>query len=91
MAAGRAGLLNRLSLQKGANISHQDSLGRTPLFVVAIAGRCDAVRFLLEMGADHRIKASSGRTALDGALLHGGKDDTFDKIVQLLRTAKEVA
>jgi ankyrin repeat protein len=70
--------LNNLAMvgylvSKGANINHQDDMGRTPLHWGAAApheklvggNRVKMVQFLLEQGADPKIKDKNGQTAED--------------------------
>ncbi|MFO7325211.1 MAG: ankyrin repeat domain-containing protein [Pseudomonadota bacterium] len=47
--------------------SRKDQEGRTALIAAAARGNEPMVRFLLERGADHRIRDAAGMTALDAA------------------------
>jgi ankyrin repeat protein len=48
-----------------------DESGYTSLFIVAMAGRADAVSVLLASGADHSIATKRGKTILYGAVEKG--------------------
>jgi Ankyrin repeats (3 copies) len=50
---------------EGTGISNVNARGRTPLMEAALWGRDDAVKFLLEKGADSQLKDHKYRTALD--------------------------
>ena len=48
-----------------------DHSGYTALFIVAMAGRADAVSVMLAAGADHTIATKRGKTILYGAVEKG--------------------
>jgi hypothetical protein len=75
------GFVLRLLLEHGEDINAQGSGGWTPLHWASYNGKLDAVRVLLEHGADVEVKDNfGGRTALQLA------DGTGrDEIVELLR------
>lgn len=54
-----------LLIENGASVNAQDYLGQTALHVDVKEGNISAVQFLLNHGADPRIKDSQGRTAFD--------------------------
>ena len=56
--------------------------GNTALMLAANRGRLEAVRMLLQAGADPNLKAKDGWTALQAAEMIGD-----DEIVELLRDA----
>ena len=58
----------------GANINHQDSGRRTPLFAAAWKGSEEALQYLLEKNAKLDVEDQVGRTALWIALDRGNKD-----------------
>ena len=60
-----------------ADMSIQDKDGETALMVAAGKGRIDAVKALIEAGADVNAKNSEGKTALDVA-----KSDEVKAILQ---------
>lgn len=51
--------------EAGAGVSNTDVRGRKPLMEAALWGREDAVKFLLEKGADPGLKDHKSRTALN--------------------------
>ena len=53
-----------IMLSKGADINSQSGLDYTPLMMASVFNDPDAVRFLLEHGADVSVKNSDGETAL---------------------------
>jgi ankyrin repeat protein len=69
----------RLMIKAGAEVNAIDSHGWTPLFFAATSGSEDAVRVLLDAGADTTWKLPDGRCAADlanfggelGQRLHG--------------------
>ncbi len=61
----------RLLLNEGANINHQDNLGRTPLMWSIINHNMPVFKLLLKNGADINIRDNNGVNALDIALQKG--------------------
>ena len=62
----RAGL--EQSLAAGAHVNAASPIdGKTALFRAAVLGHADAVRLLLDRGADPAARGADGRTALDVA------------------------
>lgn len=59
-----------------ANVDLLDSESRTPLYLASESGSVDAVRLLLERGADDRLRDERGRTPLEAAAVAGRKDVT---------------
>ncbi|MDO4200272.1 MAG: ankyrin repeat domain-containing protein [Clostridia bacterium] len=55
-------------LDNGARINEVDYEGHTALMMSAIRQNSDAVKFLLERGADASLRDKDGKTALDFAL-----------------------
>ena len=60
----------RLLRMAGVNIDSRGS-NSTPLFLAAGEGRLDAVRYLLDQGADVNVRDDRGRTALTEAAFYG--------------------
>lgn len=58
-------------LRKGLAIDDRDANGATPLLLAAFNGKIEAVKTLLENGADPQIPDSDGLTALDLARQQG--------------------
>jgi ankyrin repeat protein len=55
-------------VEKGADVNAKSKLGRTPLMVAAACDGCSsAVKFLLDHGADAKVKDSRGVTAINAA------------------------
>lgn len=63
---GMDDLIDRL-LTRGASVSHQDNMGKTPLHWAAMAGCVSAAEKLLAAGADPMTLDSDGATPLDEA------------------------
>lgn len=55
----------KLLLDHGAKPDHQNKDGRTPLMEAALWGRIDNVRYLLEHGADRKLRDIHGHRASD--------------------------
>lgn len=81
-AWGPAAMVNskdvaRVLLQHGANPNWQDAEGNTPLHCVIrsriVVDPSAFVRVLLDAGADVTVQNQAGRTALEEAVLQGGK------------------
>jgi ankyrin repeat-rich membrane spanning protein len=70
----------RLLLDHGANIDAQDNAGRTALINATLAENIDAVKLLLENGANTMIRNKNNQTALDIATHY-----YFNKIANLIR------
>ena len=47
--------------------------GVTPLYAAAVAGQREFVQFLLDHGADPKIRAMGGKTALNAAAERGDR------------------
>jgi ankyrin repeat protein len=69
-----------LLLDLGRWIDKRDSNGLTPLMVAALRSDAAMARLLLERGADPRLQAPGGLTALDFALETG--DTTTSQLLQ---------
>jgi ankyrin repeat protein len=71
-SAATAGSVHRMQLLHlaGANVNAR-SLGGTPLFLAAGEGRLNAVRYLLDEGADVNLRGRDGTTALTEATFYG--------------------
>ncbi len=57
-----------------SQLNPRNGKGETPLIVAAAAGRLDAVRILVEAGADPRVRDQVRKSALDWATEYGFKD-----------------
>lgn len=73
----------RMLLKAGLDIDARGGDGITALMLVAEAGDCELVQFLLDEGADRRLEDQKGRTALAYAA-RGGHEAA---VTTLLRTA----
>ena len=71
-SAATSGSVYRMQLLHlaGANVNSRGSSG-TPLFLAAGEGRLNAVRYLLDEGADVNLRAVYGNTALTEATYYG--------------------
>merc|ERR1712098_39321 len=58
-------LLCEILLQKGAKINFQNKSGKSPLMVASIDGRIKVVRFLVQSGAEAKMKDKNGKTAAE--------------------------
>jgi hypothetical protein len=54
-----------LIIKAGADINHQDSTGNTPMMYAAMMNWFDSVYYLLEAGADYRLKDRYGYSLAD--------------------------
>ena len=84
------------SLAAGADLTHASPVdGKTALFRASVFGRTDAVRLLLEHGADPEARGSDGRSALE--VVSAARTDeknldrarTLDEVAALLQKAAE--
>jgi hypothetical protein len=65
----------RLLIEMGADPSLADSSGRTPLFLVATCGSCDALRELIAAGCDpYSCDPRTGLTVAETADLAGNRE-----------------
>lgn len=71
-SAATAGSVPRMQLLHlaGANVNSRGAMG-TPLFLAAGEGRLNAVRYLLDEGADVNLRGEYGNTALTEAAYYG--------------------
>jgi len=71
-SAATSGSVYRMQLLHlaGANVNSRGSSG-TPLFLAAGEGRLNAVRYLLDEGADVNLRGGYGNTALTEATYYG--------------------
>jgi ankyrin repeat protein len=71
-SAATAGSVHRMQLLHlaGANVNSRGASG-TPLFLAAGEGRLNAVRYLLDEGADVNLRGQQGNTALTEATYYG--------------------
>jgi len=83
------------SLAEGARVNAESPVdGKTALSRAAIFGHADAVRKLLEHGADASLKGSDGKTALDVATAARGEEKdpaiahNLEAVVAVLREAE---
>jgi len=72
------------ALGGGASANEADQYGRTLVFIAAHNNRLEAVRVLLEGGADPNIAAQDGQTPLSTACLHTLSQECDIEIVHLL-------
>ena len=72
------------ALDAGASANDTDEHGRTALFVAARNNHLQAVRTLLDRGADPNIAAGDGQTPLSTACLHTLSQECDTEIVRLL-------
>uniref|UniRef100_A0A034VGT3 G patch domain and ankyrin repeat-containing protein 1-like protein n=1 Tax=Bactrocera dorsalis TaxID=27457 RepID=A0A034VGT3_BACDO len=72
--------LARINYQAG-DVDVCDAFGWTALMMAACEGAIDAVRFLLQLGANKNVKEKTGRTARDYAIEKG-----YDCIATILQT-----
>ncbi len=61
-------------VDKGANIHHQEFMGRTPVYWAASSGEAKVMDFLVERGASVNLKNNIGRSALSKAAWNGSVD-----------------
>jgi ankyrin repeat protein len=61
----------RLLLDAKCKVDAADGMGETPLHIAALSGHADAVKMLLEAGADPLARSREGRIPSDGAVFHG--------------------
>ncbi len=68
MTAARCGQVAVIEalVRGGYDVNASSSFGRTPLHVAAGAGKLEAVRTLLDLGADPNIADDGGQTATSG-------------------------
>jgi ankyrin repeat protein len=71
---GHADLVKLLARHGAAVDATDPASGSTPLYAAASMGKTDAVRALLELGADKAIRSSGGRTPLEAAVASGFSD-----------------
>ncbi len=71
-SAATSGSVHRMQLLHlaGANVNSRGD-GGTPLFLAAGEGRLNAVRYLLDEGADVNLRGEHGNTALTEATYYG--------------------
>lgn len=62
------------ALDKGRYVNFKDSTGRTPLTEAIWNNHADAVKLLLERGADPKVRKVDGATALELARSKGNKE-----------------
>lgn len=64
----------QIHINRGDNLDARDSSGLTPLMLSAARNRASICQLLLDSGADYRLVAPSGKTALDIAVATGAED-----------------
>lgn len=77
----------RLLLDNSAYIDAASPNGSTPLMMAAMYGNAQAVKLLLEAGADPKLKNSLGLTATDFAV-KADRKDSVELITAAIRSAK---
>ena len=60
--------ISRILLNRNANINLQDEDGNSPLLLAASTGNPDMVRFLIDNGADLKVRSDNGETILHKAV-----------------------
>jgi ankyrin repeat protein len=71
---GGAGDTAKLLVGRGANVNARDKGGSTPLYWAVWRCNKDLVVFLLEHGADQRLRGAEGLTPLETAEKYGAKE-----------------
>jgi ankyrin repeat protein len=90
--AGTTEALLRALLQSSAgNPNMYSPVGLAPLHLAARAQRTDAVRMLLEAGADPTLPCQRGRTPLQYAQANNGRSETACVLVEMLMAAEAAA
>jgi RNA polymerase primary sigma factor len=64
----------QIHINRGDNLDARDSSGLTPLMLSAARNRASICQLLLDSGADWKLTAPSGKTALDIAVAAGADD-----------------
>jgi ankyrin repeat protein len=77
----------RVLLEKHAFIDAQSPNGTTPLMMAAMYGTTEAVKLLLDEGADPLMKNQLGMTAADFAQ-RGNRPDAFDLVTNAIRAQR---
>lgn len=72
---GQVAIIDEM-IKQGLDVNSKDGNGDTPLILAAAYGRKNAVKYLLQRGADPSIKGCYGRTAL-----HAGNDVAIIEIL----------
>ena len=63
-------------LEEGKSVNARDGFGATPLIIATVAGREDAVEYLLDRKADPTLSANDGYTLMHGAAFSGKKSSS---------------
>lgn len=82
--SGNATLIAEL-IAAGAQVNARHAMGRTPLMLAAINGKREAVKKLLELGADRSLVDQDGASALDHARRLGWVEIARDLEVTITR------
>jgi ankyrin repeat protein len=77
----------RVLLEKHAFIDAESPNGTTPLMMAAMYGTTEAVKLLLDEGADPLMKNQLGMTAADFAQ-RGNRPDAFDLVTNAIRAQR---
>lgn len=80
----------KLLVSKGADVNKCDRMGKSPLYWAGNNGRTEAVKILLDAGADPLIYARTDRTPLENAKITPHKKDALLEILEAA-TAKALA
>lgn len=78
-ASNYLGALQALLDRRPQDVDAKTNIGITPLMMAATEGHAEAVRLLLQLGADHTLKDDEGLTAKEVALKNGN-----DHLIPLL-------
>ena len=74
-------------LERGAEPNYQNKCMSTALHFAVRRNKPEAVRVLLQAGADIHIRDSTGRSSYDYAILFENEDRGRSAIAQLIRSA----
>lgn len=73
-ASNYLGALQELLDRRPQDVNAKTNIGLTPLMMAATEGHAEAVRLLLQLGADRTLKDDEGLTAKEVAIKNGNED-----------------